>query len=39
MNEHNSSTGKDLKIVWDTVNKTLPEFKKQIKSLLEPSGT
>lgn len=31
--------GIDLKIVWDTVNKTLPEFKKQIKSLLKPSGT
>lgn len=27
--------GVDLKIVWDTANKTLPEFKKQIESLLE----
>ena len=26
--------GVDFKIVWDTANKTLPEFKKQIESLL-----
>ena len=27
--------GVDLGIVWDTANKTLPEFKKQIESLLK----
>ncbi len=27
--------GIDLKIVWDTVGESLPEFKKQIESLLE----
>ncbi|OGH39335.1 MAG: hypothetical protein A3B44_02125 [Candidatus Levybacteria bacterium RIFCSPLOWO2_01_FULL_38_21] len=27
--------GVDLEIVWDTVTKSLPQFKKQIKSLLE----
>ena len=28
--------GVDFKIVWDTANKKLPEFKRQIESLLEP---
>ena len=31
--------GVDFRIVWDTANKTLPGFKKQIESLLESVGT
>lgn len=30
--------GIDLKIVWDTVTKSLPEFKKQIKEILKASS-
>lgn len=30
--------GVDLKIVWDTITKSLPEFKKQIKEILKTSS-